>query len=226
LTALTYLDVSESPLSSITLRPTLNHLSALRLSKNKLTNLTLPVGLTNLTALNLSENQLTNLVLPPDLNRLETLNVSGNQLTNLNLPAGLTNLTGLFFVANQLSTLTLPPDITQLVALGFLSNPLTTFGLSEPLAATNLAGDVASLRSQGVAVITYPLTARLVRPQALVGVFQFGITGPPGVYAVLGSTNLAVWSELGVASNTLGSVIFTDVQDLSPHKFFQARYAP
>ncbi len=101
-------------------------------------------------------------------------------------------------------------------------NPLTTFVLSEPLAATGLASVVDSLRNQGVAVFTYPLVAQLVRPLALVGSFKFGITGPPGVYSVLGSTNLATWSAVGVATNPLGSVIFHDVtSSASPQKFYR-----
>jgi len=223
LTGLTYLDVSEGPLSNITLPGSLNHLATLRLSKTKLTQLILPLGLTNLAALFLTENQLTNIVLPPDLNRLESLNLGGNQLTSLSLPAGLTNLVGLFFVGNQLTNVTLPPDMTQLIGLGFLANPLTTFVLPETLAATNLAGDVAALRDQGVSVFTYPLAVQLVRPRQFVGRFQFGITGPPGVYAVLGSTNLAVWSVLGDVNNPLGGINFNDVTaNSSPQKFYRA----
>ena len=180
------------------------------------------MGLTNLTGLNLSENQLTNLVLPSDLNRLESLNVGGNQLTSLNLPAGLTNLVGLFFVGNQLTNVTLPPDMTQLIGLGFLANPLATFVLPETLAATNLAGDVATLRNQGVEVFTYPLAVELIRLRQPIGAFQFAVTGPPGVYAVLASPDLAVWSELGAVTNSLGSIVFTDVAaHLSPQKFYR-----
>jgi formylglycine-generating enzyme required for sulfatase activity len=223
LTGLIHLDISKNPLTNITLPAGLIHLTTLRLSENQLTSFTLPVGLTNLAFLSLSQNQLTNLVLPPDLNRLESLNVGGNQLTSLNLPAGLTNLVGLFFVSNLLTNVTLPPDMTQLIGLGFLANPLTTFVLPEPLAATNLAGDVAALRNQGVSVFTYPLAVQLVRPNALVGAFQFGITGPPGVYTVLGSTNLAAWSVLAVVTNPLGSINFTDVTaNSAPHKFYRA----
>jgi len=222
LTGLTYLDVRENPLTHFTLPGSLNHLASLGISKTELTQLTLPLGLTNLTTLFLAENHLTNLVLPPDLYRLETLNVGGNQLTSLNLPSGLTNLTGLFFVANQLTNVTLPPDMTQLTEIGFLSNPLTTFVLSE-LTATNLAGDVAALRDQGVSIFTYPLEVQLVRPQPFVGRFQFGITGPPGVYAVLGSTDLVVWSLVGPATNSLGSINFNDVTvNSSPQKFYRA----
>ena len=104
-----------------------------------------------------------------------------------------------------------------------LGNPLTTFVLSEPLAATNLAADVASLRNQGVSVFTYPLAVQLVRLRQPIGAFQFAITGPPGVYTVLGSTDLATWSAVGVATNPLGSVVFTDVTaHLSPQKFYRA----
>jgi hypothetical protein len=56
----------------------------------------------------------------------------------------------------------------------------------------------------------------------LIGAFKFGITGPPGVYSVLGSTNLTVWSAVGVANNPLGSVNFHDVTaNASPQKFYR-----
>src|SRR5207249_3431770 len=130
--------------------------------------------------------------------------------STLTLPSGLSNLVGLFFVGNQLTNVTLPPDMTQLIGLGFLANPLTTFVLPETLAATNLAGDVASLQSQGVSVFTYPLTVQLIRLRQPIGAFQFAIAGPPGVYTVLVSTDLAGWSALGVVSNSLGAIVFTD----------------
>jgi len=55
----------------------------------------------------------------------------------------------------------------------------------------------------------------------LTGAFQFGITGPPGVYAVLGSSDLAQWPQVGIASNVLGSVSFVDV---TSHLFSQRFY--
>ena len=56
-----------------------------------------------------------------------------------------------------------------------------------------------------------------------IGAFKFAITGPPGVYSVLGSTNLLAWSTLGLANNPLGSVNFTDVTaHLSSEKFYRA----
>ena len=224
LNGLTFLDVSENPVRSITLPAGLNHLTTLRLSENtNLTSLTLPVGMTNLVGLNLTENALTNLVLPSDVGHLESLNLGGNRLTSLTLPSGLTNLVGLFVTGNQLSTLTLPPDMTQLIGFGFLGNPLTTFVLPETLATTNLSGDVAFLRNQGVSVFTYPLTVRLSRVRQPIGAFQFAITGPPGVYTVLGSTNLTAWNVLGTVNVPLGSINFTDVTaNQSPRKFYQA----
>jgi formylglycine-generating enzyme required for sulfatase activity len=224
LTVLTYLDISKNPVTNITLPSNLNHLTTLRISENtNLTSLTLPTGMTNLTGLNLSENQLTNLVLPSDLFSLESLNLGGNQLTSLILPPGLTNLVGLFVTGNQLTTLTLPPDMTKVIAFGFLGNPLTTFVLSETLAATNLAGDVATLQNQGVSVFTYPLAIQLVQPLPLIGAFKFGIKGPPGAYAVYASTDLANWSQIGITSNTLGAINFVDVTShFFPQRFYRA----
>jgi formylglycine-generating enzyme required for sulfatase activity len=229
LTGLTYLDVSDGPLRAISLPAGLNRLSFLRIRGNtNLTSLTLPLGMTNLTGLNLTDNRLTHVVLPPDLNHLQTLDLGGNLLASLTLPAGLTNLTGLFVVGNLLTNLTLPPDMTHLVSVSFLFNPLTSLVLSEPLAAStnfilNVNDTVASLRNQGVSVFTYPLEVQLVRPEINAGAFKFGITGPPAVYAVLGSTNLTVWNVLGAATNPLGSVNFHDVTaNLSPQKFYRA----
>jgi formylglycine-generating enzyme required for sulfatase activity len=131
-------------------------------------------------------------------------------------------LIGLFFVGNQLINVTLPPDMTQLIEIGFLSNPLTTFVLSE-LTATNLAGDVTFLQNHGVSVFTYPLVPRLVRPLMLNGAFKFGIIGPPGVYTVFGCTDLAAWSAVGITTNKLGAINFTDATShFSPQKFYRA----
>jgi formylglycine-generating enzyme required for sulfatase activity len=178
--------------------------------------------MTNLSSLVLSSNQLTNLTLPPDLNHLTQIELARNKLTSLILPAGLTSLAFLNLTDNQLTNITLPPDLQQLIGLFVGGNPLTTFVLSEPLAATGMASVVDSFRNQGISVFTYPLVAQLVQPLALVGSFKFGITGPPGVYTVLGSTNLATWSAVGVATNPLGSVIFHDVtSSASPQKFYR-----
>jgi len=111
-----------------------------------------------------------------------------------------------------------------LIGIFLDGNPLATFVLSEPLAATNLAVTVASLQNQGVSVFTYPLAIRLIRIREPIGAFQFAINGPPGVYTVLSSTDLAVWSELGTTTNLLGKIVFTDgTANLSPRRFYRAR---
>jgi hypothetical protein len=96
--------------------------------------------------------------------------------------------------------------------------------LSDPVAATNLAGTVASLRNAGVSVFTYPLAVNLVSPRIEPGgKFEFTVAGPPGVYDIFGSANLQTWSELGVVTNQLGSAIFTDAESsLAPQKFYRA----
>jgi formylglycine-generating enzyme required for sulfatase activity len=222
MTSLGFIDVGGNQLLNLTLPAGLTRLNFLRLTENKLTRLTLPPGLTNLTGLFAAGNQLTNLTLPSDLIRLVQIDLGGNKLTGLTLPPGLTNLSVLILDGNQLTHVTLPPDMAKLGTLNLSGNPLTTLVLSEPLAATRLAPLVASLTNQGVSVFTYPLVARLVRPRMFIGAFHFGITGPPGVYAVMGSTNLAVWEVVGTASNALGSINFNDVTaNLSSRKFYR-----
>jgi formylglycine-generating enzyme required for sulfatase activity len=178
----------------------------------------------NLTTLLLEKNQLTNLVLSSDLIHLVQVDLDENELTNLILPSGMTNLSELSLAGNQLTTLTLPPDMTQLTALFLDGNPLGTIVLSEPQAAVNLAETVASLRSQGVSVLTYPLTAQLISPRlSVAGGFEFRLIGPPGVYSVLASADLSAWSALGALTNTLGSAGFTDTTaSLSRQKFYRA----
>jgi formylglycine-generating enzyme required for sulfatase activity/Leucine-rich repeat (LRR) protein len=224
MTNLTFLRINDNELRSLNLPAGLNHLSLLVLLGNQLSSLTLPAGMANLSELFLQDNQLTNLTMPPDLNRLGRIFLSSNKLARLALPPGLTNLIELDLTGNGLTNLTLPPDIGKLVTLLLDGNPLATLVLSEPLAAsTNLTETLTSLRNQGVAVFTYPLAAQLVRPLMLIGAFKFAITGPPGVYTVLGSTNLATWTAVGVATNPLGSVNFHDVTaNASPQKFYRA----
>jgi len=126
----------------------------------------------------------------------------------------------------------LPADMTRLAVLGFLNNPLATLVLSEPLAAsTNLSVNfttIASLRSQGISVFAYALAVRLSSPRrAGPGAFEFTITGPPGIYAVQTSADLAAWVELAAVTNHLGSVVFTDAQvRLTSPKFYRARPTP
>ena len=240
------LDLAFNHLASLNLPAGLNNLGTLVARDNQLTNLTLQADMTNLTFLDVGGNQLPSLTLPAGLKRLNNLDLSNNKLTSFTLPAGLTNLAVVFLqsnqltnltlspdlinlfqieiLGNQLTSLTLPPDATNLSSLVLDGNPLTTLVLSEPMAATKLAFTVTTLRNQGVSVFTYPLTVRLVQPRTMAGAFQFGITGPPGVYTVLGSTDLATWGAVGVTTNKLGAVNFTDVTaGLSSRKFYQAR---
>jgi len=225
LTALTKLDLAGNGLTSFALRADMTNLVTVLIFANQLTNVSLPAGLTRLGNINLNFNHLPVLNLPAWLTNLSRLDAGGNQLTNLTFPADMTNLGILDLRDNQLTNLTLPPNMTKVTALFVDGNPLTTFVLSEPLAATNLAGTVATLRAQGVSVITYPLAVQLISPrQTADGAFVFAAIGPPGVYAFLGSTDLANWIELGTATNQFGFGRFSDAAAaLSPQKFYQAR---
>jgi formylglycine-generating enzyme required for sulfatase activity len=225
LTNLSWLDLDGNRLSSLNLPSGLTNLSVLIVSGNQLTSFSVPADMTNLTALRINDNQLTNLTLSTGLNQLSLLVVSGNQLRSLTFPPGLTSLAFLDLSSNQLSNITLPPDLQQSIGLFMAGNPLTTFVLSEPLAATGMASVVDSLQRQGVSVFTYPLAVRLASPHRMsAAAIELALSGPPGSYAILSSTNLTAFSALGTATNTLGSAIFTDVQaQLSSPKFYRAR---
>jgi hypothetical protein len=61
----------------------------------------------------------------------------------------------------------------------------------------------------------------------MTGAFEFTLTGPPGTYAILDSTDLATWGELGTLTNELGSAVFTDSSSPDPSRnFYRARTAP
>jgi hypothetical protein len=188
-----------------------------------LANFALPQGLASLAGLRLAGNQLTNIALPNDIGQLSTLDLNANQLTRLTLPVGLTNLTGLYATANNLTNFTVFADMTNLTAIGYLGNPLTSFVLPETLAAASLAGDVAFLQNQGIPIYTYPFDVHLLRPRTLTGAFQFGIMGPPGVYAVLGSVDFNSWNDLGAITNQLGSISFVDVTGDASPRFYRAQ---
>ena len=225
LTNLITLRFDENQLTNLTLPAGLSKLDTLHVERNRLASLTLPPGLTKLNVLFLQSNQLTNLTLPPDLNHLVQIDLSGNKLFSLTLPGGLTNLSVLTLDGNQLTNVTLPPDMTKLGTLTLTGNPLTTLVLSEALAATRLASFVTLLPDQGVSVFTYPLAVSLLKSNRTLegNAFEFFIVGPPDIYAVLSSTNLAAWSILGTAINEFGSILFTDTDvNFSPQKFYQA----
>jgi formylglycine-generating enzyme required for sulfatase activity len=224
LTSLSELHLEANRLVNFTLPPDATNLIVLDLFFNELTNVTLPEEMRNLSIIDLDGNRLTNLTLPAGLTNLGVVSLNGNNLANLNLPAGLTHLTFLDLNGNLLTNLTLPPDLTRLTSLFVNGNPLTTLVLSEPLASSNLAAIIPALEDQGVSVFEYPLSIQLIRLPQPGGAFQFGITGPPGVYSVLGSTNLAIWSVLGATTNTLGIIAFTDIAArLAPQKFYRAQ---
>lgn len=223
-TNLASLSLLFNQLTNLTLTPGLTRLAALDLDGNKLTQLILPSDMTSLETLILRENQLSDFILPAGLGRLRFLALDENQLTQFIFPAGLTNLASVGLTGNLLTSVTLPPELTQLDAFFVDGNPFSTLVLSEPLAATSLAGTVAVLRNRGVSVFTYPLAVNLVSPRRTAGeAFEFGLTGPPGLYAILSSTDLAAWSALDTATNTVGSATFTDDEaSLSPRKFYRA----
>jgi hypothetical protein len=55
------------------------------------------------------------------------------------------------------------------------------------------------------------------------GSFDFALTGPPAVYVIFSSTDLAAWNQLGTLTNTLCAAVFTDVQATnSSRKFYRA----
>ena len=223
LTNLTFLDLEANQLRNFTLPAGMSRLSSLRLGGNQLTSFILPAGLTNLHDFAIAVNQLTNLVLPSDLFNVGSLDLGENSYSNFIFPRGLTNLVSVDIALCQLTNLTLAPDMTQLTTLFVLGNPFVTFVISEPMAVTNLAPVVAELRNQGVSVFTYPLDIQLVRTLELAGAFKFAITGPPGVYTVLGSTNLADWSAVGEVNNPHGGVNFHDAtENALRRRFYRA----
>ena len=180
--------------------------------------------LLGLAVLNASGRNITNLQGLEFAHNLTSLNLRSNHFTNLSFPGGLAKLNSLDLGFNPLTNLTLPPDVTNLDAIFLNTNVLTTFVLPETLAAQSLAGTAAALRAQGIPVFTYPLEIRLTKLQRPMGAFRFGITGPPGFYAVLSSTNLTSWSALNIANNPLGGVFFNDASTLlPPRKFYRAQ---
>ena len=174
--------------------------------------------------LDLGYNQLTNFTLPAWLTNLTYLGLEANKLTSLTLPTGLRSLTYLSLELNPFTSITLPTGLTSLTRLGLDGNLLKTLVLPEPLAATNLAATVSSLRTNGVSVYTYPLALSLVSPQITpTGPFDLTLAGPPAVYTILSSTDLAAWNQVGTLTNTLGATVFTDARTTnSPSKFYRA----
>ncbi len=224
LTNLDLLRINDNSLKSCSLPPGLTRLTQLYLDHNQLNGFTLPASMTNLRVLDLSFNLLTDLNLPAQQRGLISLELDNNRLSSLSLPQGLTNLVFLDVSANLLTNLTLPPDMNRLTSLNLSANPLTQFVLSAPQAASNLATLIATLEGSGVQVSTYPVTIQLipVSPPPFAA-FQFSITGPPGDYSILISTNLSDWTVLGSARIPLGRIVINDtLAQFSPQKFYRA----
>ena len=215
-------------LTNVVFASQLSRLTGLDLDFNLLSSLTIPAGMIKLNTLSVHANLLTNLSLAGDLGNLGSLDVDGNLLASLVLPTGMTNLEFLRLGGNQLTRITVPPDATNLSSLILDGNPLTALVLSEPLAAGNLADTVAALNAQKISVFTYPLTVQMVAPRLTPdGKFVFAVTGPPGIYALQASFDLASWLELAVVTNQIGFVRFLDPQaELSGQKFYRARSLP
>lgn len=221
---LSILDLDNNSITNFSIAEALTNLTILDLFKNQLAGFTLSNALPKLHILDVAFNSLAECSLPGGLTNLDTLFLENNQLTKIALPPGLSRLTQLDLSGNALTNLTLPPEMTELTALFLAGNPLITFVLSETLAATNLAATVGTLTAQGVQVFTYPLAVQLTFPrQQPIGAFRFGITGPPGVYAVYSSSNLPAWQPLNLVNDPLGSIYFTDIEaNQSAHKFYRA----
>jgi formylglycine-generating enzyme required for sulfatase activity len=64
---------------------------------------------------------------------------------------------------------------------------------------------------------------QLLTPRVVAGTLQFEITGPPGTYTILSSTNLSSWNALGETTNELGAAAFVDpTPNLRAQKFYRA----
>jgi len=221
------LDLDANSITNFPIADALTNLTILDLFNNHLVSFVMSNASPKLTILDIAFNSLADCSLPAGMTNLDTLFLEGNSLTNFNLPAGLTRLTQLDLSGNQLIDFTLPPELSNLASLFVEGNPLATLVLSEP-EATNLAATVASLQSEGVTIFTYPLTVQLLQPRPLTAAFEFGVSGPPSVYAVLASADFVAWNQIGVASNRVGRVPFVDVTvHLFSQRFYRAlRFTP
>jgi hypothetical protein len=224
----------------------MNQLAGLYLDGNRLSDLSFLIGLTNLIQLSMANNQMTSFNLPVTLPRLSGLILNGNRISNfaflsmlpsleglqilsnslssLHLPDGVSNLQSVDIDYNQIVNLTFPPSYTNLNNVSFENDPLKTIVWPEPLSAN--APLVQYLQSQGITILPYPLALRLaIEPQTAVGNL-LALTGPPGLYAVLQSSDLHSWSEVTVVTNDWGSAQWILAPN-SPldHSFYRARGA-
>ncbi len=220
-------NLAGNQITNVSFADGLTNLGTLVLEGNQISAISLPVGLTGLQTVELGENQFTNLVLRKDMGSLMVLDLGFGSLSNLTIPVGLTNLNVLDLSHNQLTSLTLPPDATNLSILQLAGNPFSSLVLSVESADSLLASTVAALRRDGISVSTYENFIRLGAPRLSPGNFQFTFEGPPGVYTIQSSVDLLAWNDLGSATNTTGTVDFSDPNTaLFQRKFYRALLNP
>lgn len=216
LTNLTYLTLDVNRIQDLTFLTLLPNLEQLELAANVAEQYVLPAGLTNLLFLNLGENHLTNVVLGADLTNLTTLYIDDNRFTGLPELLPLYSLRSLDLSLNQFTQVTIPYSLTNLVTLKVASDPLNQLILPEVVATNSLASLVKDLTNAGVSVLTYPFPPLLRLPAQTPGTFQFELHGPPGIYDVLGSTDMRWWAVEGRATNLTVSLGYTNSASTPP----------
>lgn len=214
---LTTLDLSDNRFATISIPPTFTNLTSLDLSWNQLTNVSLPATLSHLETLNLANNQLANLHLPDGLHWLETLDVSRNPLSRLSLPNGLGRLSTVRVDGVPYDVITFPPDINPEARIEW---PNSQRKLVVP--------ETHIYASYGWPFLNvYPLAVSLsLSRQELNVASSITLNGPPGIYTVLGSTNLIDWSDWRTATNELGQVVVSGSGVSGDRYFFRARRNP
>jgi hypothetical protein len=111
----------------------------------------------------------------------------------------------------------------NLAMLHLIDNPLKTLILPEILANGNLSNLVSELRAQSVTIHVYADSASLHGGRlAPNGAFSFSLSGPPGTYEVLASTNADHWFVTGRLANRTGSVAFTNFAASGFRQLFQS----
>ena len=206
------LDLGFNLLTNLSFLAGLTNLETLNLDDNGLRTVPLPPGVTNLTTLTLSINRLTNFAFLAQLPWLSILDLSANFLTNIALPDNLGFLAWINLAENRLTDIFLPQGCTNLTTVNAIDNALRTVVLPEPLADGSLAAWVSQLRAQGVTVHPYAIdvTLRDWRRDSG-GSFSFQLSGPPGIYQVLASTNFNSSFVAGRLTNQTGYATFTNV---------------
>ncbi len=217
LLGLTTLDAGRRNITNLEGLEAARNLVSLDLESNHLTHADIPRELTRLAVLDLRFNFLDACSLPGELANLSSVTLEGNGLTRFSVPSSLAALQSLDLENNQITNVDLPPNLERLASLDLSFNALAVWAIPDGLrhlTTLNLAGNL-------LGKFPYPLAIRMETPQrAASGDVELAVTGPPGVYAILGSTALATWSQAGQATNQVGRVSFMDTS--SP--FAAARY--